>query len=69
VNSSRTSVTHATPIGKRNPPKGHYHRLRRNSFQQNIAKTSDDRPYLQQHAQIINQEKRLIEQKLKEFLH
>jgi hypothetical protein len=56
-------------IGKRNSNIENHQRLRRNSFQHDIAKTSDDRSYFQQHAQTINQEKRLIEQKLKEFLH
>ncbi|CAF2377421.1 unnamed protein product [Rotaria sp. Silwood2] len=75
INRSQTSQNHIIPIQKRSPMNKinssyqHDRWLRKYSFQQNIAKTSDDRFYLQQRAHLINQQKRLIEQKLKEFLH
>ncbi|CAF3391406.1 unnamed protein product [Rotaria sp. Silwood1] len=74
INRSQISRNHIIPIKERssinkiNSNYQHDRWLRKYSFQQNIAKTSDDRFYLQQHAHSINQQKRLIEQKLKEFL-
>ncbi|CAF1491024.1 unnamed protein product [Adineta steineri] len=47
----------------------HSHSVCKQYLQQVVAKTSDDRSYFQQHAYLINQQKRMIEQKLKEFLH
>jgi len=54
---------------KTNPYNEQSFALSKPSFQQVIAKTSDDRLYHQYHAHIINQQKRLVEQKLKQFLH
>lgn len=75
LHSNRTSIYHLIPIQKRssmtkpNPHTEQTHSLPKHSFQQVIAKTGDDRSYLQHHAQIINQQRRLVEQKLKQFLH
>ncbi len=72
LNTNRNSVNHLIPIQKRLSPiknEQQSHSLPKYNFQQVIAKTSDDRLYLQHHAHIINQQKRLIEQKLKQFLH
>ncbi len=73
INSNRTFLKHFIPIQKRsamiktNPYNEQSYSLPKYSLQQLIAKTSDDRAYLQQHAHTINQQKRLIEQKLKKF--
>jgi len=75
TNTNRTSIHHLIPIQKRssmiktNPYNEQSFALSKPSFQQVIAKTSDDRLYHQYHAHIINQQKRLVEQKLKQFLH
>ncbi|CAF1248647.1 unnamed protein product [Rotaria sordida] len=75
INQSQTSRNHIIPIHERssmnkiNSSQQHDRWLRKYSFQQNIAKTSDDRFFLQQRSHLNNQQKRLIEQKLKEFLY
>jgi hypothetical protein len=73
INTNRTFLKHFIPIQKRsamiktNPYNEQSYSLPKYSLQQLIAQTSDDRSYLQQHAHTINQQKRLIEQKLKKF--
>jgi len=75
MNTSRTSINNLIPIQKRssiiktNTHNEQFHSILKPSFQQVIAKTSDDRLYRQHHAHIINQQRRLVEQKLKQFLH
>jgi hypothetical protein len=75
MNPRRTSSNYLIPIEKRssiiktNPYNEQSHLFPKYSFQQVIAKTSDDHSYFQHHAQIINQRKRLVGQKLKQFLH
>jgi hypothetical protein len=72
INSHRTPLKHLIPIPKASSiRKSHIlneqpHLLPKPNFQRLIAKTSDDR---QQHGHFIEQQKRLVEQRLKLFLH
>ena len=75
INSPPSSSRHTKPVqtqssmSKINSDAKYSHLLWKQSFQQVIAQTSDDRPYLQNHARLINQEKRSVERKLKDFFH
>ncbi|CAF0945637.1 unnamed protein product [Adineta ricciae] len=74
-NSPPNSSRHTKPVQTRSSMSKiksnvkYSHLLWKKSFQQVIAQTSDDRPYLQNHARLMKQEKRSVERKLKDFLH
>ncbi|CAF1028865.1 unnamed protein product [Adineta ricciae] len=75
VNSPPSSSRHKKTVQTRssmskiNSDAKYSHLLWKQSFQQVIAQTSDDRSYLQNHARLMNQEKRSVERKLKDFFH
>lgn len=72
VTTSRTSIAHMMPAHQKRfslNQASSFHEKPCPIDKQTIPKTKEDRPYLQQHAHIIDQEKQKIEQKLKEFLN
>jgi hypothetical protein len=76
LSPSRASINYPTDVvqtrslmNKNDSQHEHLNWLRKYSFPRVVAKTSDDRLNREQHQYIINQQKRLLEQKLQQFLH